>query len=211
MVSARQLGIAVQLGIVGAIAACGGGPTAGPAAPAGTPAASPSLVATDPAKDPITGEVREAPSPAAFPAPRSEHLCSASEEVVFACTLEGPPPQIVTSLCMPKGSSRKSPIVRGRERVDGRVDEPFAKDPGLILIMVLETNEVPFSVEIGQRTGDGGFGFEKATDPRAPAAPPKYQRLLTIGRGPDAKRTRVACDAGKPLTDNLEAMRAYKL
>lgn len=215
MLSARSFRIAVHIGIAGAAAACGAGPTTEPTAPTAptTPTAPSGPTAdADPARDPVTGQAREAPpgSPG-FAAARSEHLCKESEDVVFACTLEGPPPQVVTSLCMAKGSPRTSPIVRGRERVEGHVEEPFAKDPGLMMITVLETGDVPFSIDVEQVTGGGVFGFEKVTDPRAPNAPPKYQRTVRIGRAAEAKPTRVPCDASKPLTDNLEAMRAYKL
>jgi hypothetical protein len=159
--------------------------------------------------DPITGQRRE-PAPERFAPTTSEHLCTASEDVIFACTLEGPPPQAVTSLCLKKGSPRQDPVVVGRERVDGRTDEPFAGQSSQMMISVLEVGKVPVSVEIEQRAGAGAFGAEKQTEPNKT---PRYRRNLTVGKEGDAgaKSTHSACDPAQPITDNLEAMRVYKL
>jgi hypothetical protein len=130
---------------------------------------------------------------------------------VFACTLEGPPPQAVTSFCLKKGSPRNDPVVAGRERADGRIEEPFAGKPSQLMIMVLEAGDIPFSVELEQRAEGGAFGVEKQTDPKASGKSPRYRRSMTVGKGEGAKTTHARCDPAHPVTDNFDAMRAYKL
>lgn len=186
------------------LAACGASP-ASPPPPAPAPASASTI-------DPITGQPREA-KVMAFASGPAEHLCNANEDVVFACTLEGAPPQAVVSLCLKKGSSRQDPEVMGRERVDGKVTEPQGGKPSHTMLTALEGNGVAFNFEVEQRTDAGAFGIEKQTDPGAPSKPPRYQRNATTGKEgqPGTQSLHSACDPKLPITDNLAAMRAYKL
>lgn len=192
--------------LVTLVAACGASP-----APMAQSSTSPSSTSTSTPRvsstiDPITGLARE-PSPQPFAPGPSEHVCTSTEEVVFACTLEGPPPQAITSLCLVKGTSRKDPVVIGRERTNGKVDEPFAGQPSHLMLTVLEADKIPFSVEAEQRAERGAFGAERQTEPKAPSTRARYRRNIAT----PAEVTHTNCDPSRPITDNLDAMRAYKL
>ena len=203
-------GVVPYLSVALVIAACGGG-----FASSGEPASSAPRTTPLPAStiDSITGLPREAPEPEerAFAAGKSEHLCDASEVVVFACTLEGPPPRALTSLCLKRGSPRKNPAVVGRERIDGRTDEPFAGQSKTLMIIRLEEKNVLRSIQLMQVADSGMFGVEKELDPNTPGAPAKYRRSLTRGLGDGATTTSSPCDPALPVTENFDAARAYKL
>lgn len=148
-----------------------------------------------------------------FTAPRGEHLCNERESVVLSCLLEsqGAPPALV-SLCLVKASPRTEPVLHARERVDGVVDEPFAKDSGTSMVTVMKMGDTPFSREVELRTKLGIYGVEKTTNPKDPSARAKYERTLTMGRDEGKKKTTARCDDAHSatMTDNIDAMVAFQ-
>jgi hypothetical protein len=164
--------------------------------------------------DPITGERRGGPDGETetfnLPSPKGEHLCEAGEQVVFACPIEADEHERngMTSVCIENGPRGKAPVANVRERMGGRVGNPFAKSTVAATISTIKAGNPPVAVGFEFRSNQAIYMvLKKAADATTDQnARPTYIRMLTVGPIETTRGQEGRCDPHRSasITDNID-------